>query len=315
MTRILIRFLYSVALLICLSTVAQSQIQMLVLPDTNRMLLGDQIKIRLSVTADTSIYEVVPVLDSIKTIPGFEIVREGDWTERSTGLSRIMEKELLFTAFEPGTYQFPSLAYNYQYKNEAKTGHSKPFELTVLPVHTNTPDIEPIKDIIPEPRNLMDYLWWILGGIALLAVIYFLIRYFKARKNAPIPEKVIPRKPAKEIALEALEGLRKSELWSSEDHKAYQYRLTDIMRDYLHQDFKIPYADTTDGIILRLKKKNWPTSILTILDESFNIADLVKFANAESRAEINLSYIQKLEDIVKHTSQPDFQTNTTSRWL
>lgn len=300
------RFLFHTALFTILFTVTgNAQIQLLVTPDTNKMLIGDQQKLTLSVTADTSIHTVEVDLDSVKSIAGFEILEESEWTDRSMGISHVMTRELKFTAFEPGTLHFPPLRYTYRYKGEMRTGISKPFDVTVLPLSTQTEEIEKIKDIIPEKRNFWDYAWWILGGLALAALIYFLIRHLRKTRTEK-PKATAPKRAARDIALEALQRLRESGLWSSEDHKAYQYALTAIIRNYLNDQFNIPLSLTTDGVLRRLRQLRWPRETVQVIDEAFHIADLVKFANAASRAEINHSYIGRLEDIVKMTATAEF---------
>lgn len=282
-----------------------SQIQLLVSPDTNKMLLGDQQNLHLSVTADTSIHSLELILDSVKSIAGLELMGMTDWTDKNMEGSHVMSREIKFTVFNPGTVSFPAIPYQYTYKGQSKVGYSKPFEITVLPLTTNTEDIENIKDIITEKKNFWDYIWWIISGLALLIIIYSIYRFLKRpKKQKSVAQKTT--RIASEVALEELQKLRDSGRWASDDHKGYQYALTEIIRQYLFAQFRIPFSLTTNEVIQKLSQQDWPQDTVKIIDESFNIADLVKFANAASRAEINHSYINKLEDIVRMTSTPEF---------
>ncbi len=289
---------------------ASAQIQLLCTPDTNRMLLGDQQKIKLSVTADKSITNIKVHLDSISKVPGFEILREEEWVESQTAGSKILTKSFIFTAFNPGTYTFPKIAYTYEYNGRRDTGYSKPFTLTVFPVQTKSQEIEKNKDILEESRNLSDYLWWIIGSLLILATIILVIYYFKHKKQSS--GKIKSGIPPAQTALQQLAELRASQLWASGEHKKYQYALTEIIRQYLNAQHGVRYSFTTGRILLQLNKWKWPVEWIQTIDESFRIADLVKFARAESQPEINLSYIGKLEEMIKAAEgiEPDNPQNS-----
>lgn len=283
---------------------ADAQIQLLCIPDTNRMLLGDQQKIKLSITADKAIRDIQVHLDSISKVQGFEIIRQEDWVESETAGSKILTKDIVFTAFNPGTFTFPGIAYTYEYNGMRDTGYSKAFTLTVFPVETKTKDLQKNKEILTESKNLYDYLWWIIAIAGLLLLFAGIIYYIRRRKQ--LQENRLPGLPPMQIALEQLGKLRENKLWASGEHKKYQFALTDIIRQYLNAQFGMRYSFTTSRILMQLRQWKWPALWVQIIDESFRIADLVKFAKAESQPEINLSYIDKLEEMVKATSADDF---------
>ena len=85
----------------------------------------------------------------------------------------------------------------------------------------------------------------------------------------------------------------------SEDHKAFQTVLSGILRKYLSEGHHIPALQKTSHEIVEImKKRSMPEYLYDITDKALNIADLVKFANAQSRIEINYSFIEKVENMI-----------------
>jgi hypothetical protein len=280
-----------------------AQIQMEVTADTNRMMVGDQLKLVFTITCEPSITVNKIVLDSITAVPGFEISEEKDWVERATAMSKILTKEMIFTAFEPGDYAFPEVPYLYSYQGKEKEARSRSWKLTVLPLNTSEEDIAPNKDIVVESFFFERYkttIFIALGLIALSVLLYYLNK--NRKKELPEMKFKMPELPPAEVALKALSSLRESRLWESEDHKVFQTALSGILRQYLSASLKIPALNSTSHeIVTLLKQINMSHNIVDTTDKALNIADLVKFANAQSRNEINYAFIGKVEELVDET--------------
>ena len=84
------------------STGAFGQIQMEITADTNRMIVGDQQKLIFTITCDPEISINKLDLDSITAVEGFELSEEQNWVENTTPMSKILTKDITFTAFNPG---------------------------------------------------------------------------------------------------------------------------------------------------------------------------------------------------------------------
>ena len=278
-----------------------AQIQMEVTADTNSILLGDRIKLTFTITCDPSISIKKLVLDSITTIPGFELSDEKEWVERKTQMSKILTKEMMFTAFEPGDYEFPAVPFFYDYQNTEKKGFSRPWRLKVLPMLNKSEDIAPNKDIVVVITfwdrfgvYIIISLAVILLGVLSALLVSYLKRRSKYTPRAPVMQISPAQKARKELAL-----LRKNELWKAEDHKMFQTKLSLILRIYLQEAFDIPaLKSTSHEIVSQLKKTGLPYNVIDTTDKALNIADLVKFAKAQSREEINFSFIGKVETLI-----------------
>lgn len=280
---------------------ASAQIQMEVTADTNSILLGDKIKLTFTITCDPSIAIKSLVLDSITKVPGFELSDEKEWVEKNTQMSKILTKEMMFTAFEPGDYEFPVVPYIYDYQGSEKTGFSKSWHLKVLPMLTKGEDIAPNKDIVVVITFWDRFGIYIIisSVIILLALLGFLFyNYLKRKRGKKSQEPIMQVSPAQR-ARDGLDLLRKSELWKAEDHKPFQTGLSLILRTYLQEAFDIPALNSTSHeIVSQLKKAGLPYNVVDTTDKALNIADLVKFANAQSREEINFSFIGKVEALI-----------------
>ena len=278
----------------------QAQIQMEVIADTNRMMVGDQQKLVFVITCDPAVEIVTLDLDSITAVEGFELLDERNWVEKKTPMSKILTKDITFTAFNPGEYNFPEVPYQYSLKGNMKTGTSKSWKLTVLPLNTSEEDIAPNKDIIVEVDFFDKYKWIIftLAGLGLLALIIFIIKKIIS-SNRKIEEKPYIKPDPAKVAAEELSALRQSGLWKSEEHKVFQTALSGILRKYLADAHNVPALfSTSHEIVDHLKILKMPEHLIDTTDKALNIADLVKFANAQSRQAINYDFIEKVENLV-----------------
>ncbi|MCO6461273.1 MAG: hypothetical protein J5I59_07710 [Saprospiraceae bacterium] len=281
----------------------QAQIQMEVTPDTNRILLGDRVKLTFTITCEPTIEIKNLVLDSITTLDGFELSHESEWVEKKTQMSKILTKEMILTVFNPGEYDFPKVPYNYIYQGKQKTGYSGQWHLTVLPLNTSSPEIAPNKDIVVDNSFWNLYGNWVIAGLCCLLAILLILYFIRRRKNIKSGTGGLPVEinPAKE-AIAALDRLESSNLWKSEDPVPFQTELSDVLRTYLQRVTRIPALHLTSyEIVASLRKAGLSNNIIDITDKALNIADLVKFAKAQSREEINYSFIAKVKALIHET--------------
>lgn len=167
-------------------------------------------------------------------------------------------------------------------------------------------DINPIKDIMYEKADITDYLVYIYILVALLLMM-LVGYYFYKRKNAKpsieLQEVIILIQPDQK-ALQALEHLKEENLWQNGQIKAYQTRLTDIIRTYLEERYGINAPEmTTDEIAIALKNVDFDMKYTIELKEILQVADLVKFAKATPDVDIHSLFMDKAVDFVINTRQ------------
>lgn len=119
----------------------------------------------------------------------------------------------------------------------------------------------------------------VLGGLGVgVGVGWVVRRWLESRRREPAPY-VDPR-PAHVIALEQLHRLAAEGLLEAGQIKAYYFRMSEIVRDYLERRFGFPAPEmTSDEIRARLAGLPIATEARLSLDDFLSETDLVKFAD------------------------------------
>jgi len=148
----------------------------------------------------------------------------------------------------------------------------------MAPVATNINNINDIRDIKPPVMipSGWEWLWWTLGALAVLAILYFAWRFWQKRR-LQIPEE--PLVPAHVRAKQKLEEA----LALISQPKEFCILVSDTIRFYLEErfDFRAPER-TTEEFLHELQS----TDLLAAeqkekLGEFLESCDLVKFAKYE----------------------------------
>lgn len=140
-----------------------------------------------------------------------------------------------------------------------------------------------ILDIKPAQAVSLFWFWGfllllVLGGLALLA------RFFRRQKQPTplIPAVKTSTKNPRENALAALEDLDQQGLCEKGQYRKYYFRLSEILKIYLQEEFAIPAVDATT------EELKWLVASLNRMDgkqkdtlHAMGVAlDLVKFARS-----------------------------------
>ena len=174
-----------------------------------------------------------------------------------------------------------------------------PVDLKHGPVDLKKPFAAPItfKEIAP----------WLLA-IILLAAILFLVIYAinRRNKNRPLFQRPAkPKTPPHLTAIQELDKLKEEQLWQQEKFKDYYTRLTDIVRVYIEDRFKMAAMEqTTHEIIAGFKesKESIENKSLLELKEILELADLVKFAKLTPLPDENFKMLSNAYLFVKETT-------------
>ncbi len=171
--------------------------------------------------------------------------------------------------------------------------------LTVLPLQTGQDDLELAGMVPPGSQASGRKLQWI--AVAVTAVVLIgLFLWLRRRREAPAP----PRPPWVRTT-EALEQLR-TEVRSHRIHLETAFvRLTDLVRNYLEERYRLPASvRTTDEFLEDLKSPDTPLPAgdKPFLGEFLEAADLVKFARMPPDEEQLLRAVDGAEKLVEHTT-------------
>ncbi len=280
--------------------------------DSTKIFIGDQIKFTVTIDQPSNLKLSLPVFrdtlcKNIEIISGPRI----DTTKGQSGRIKIIQKYLI-TSFDSGRYQVkPVFAEN---KNEGgmKRFYSDYSILEVMRVKIAPQDTTAkIFDIIKPykaPVTLGEILPWLLVAALLGAIVWAAIRYLpKLRKSEAETNVFIPSDPAHIIAFRELERLKSEELWQKGETKKYYTELTEILRQYLENRFRVyslelTTAETLEALVKTGFRKNGSYNDLkTVLTG----ADLVKFAKYNPVASENESHFQTSWNFVLVTKEDE----------
>ena len=193
----------------------------------------------------------------------------------------------------------------------------QPVEIEILQYQIDTlkTEIKDIKPLVEEPfsiKEILPLIYLILGIVALIVGLYFLVKYLRNRPKENKPQIVQKKQIPPHIkALKSLEDLRLKRLSEQGLKKQYYSELSEIVWIYLEERFSINACEMTKEEILEQMKmySEISTSDFENLKKMFFISDLVKFAKYESDdfADKNAWNISK--DFVNNTTvEPNIQT-------
>lgn len=256
--------------------------------DSTHMLIGDQMRLRIELSAPKdAVLEplnlTVMAADSV-----FEILAESKWDTLGTSGDKLrLQKNLLFIAWDSGYHRLPAIPIAYKLGGRTDTFFTRdiPIQVDLPRVDTALADIKPI---LTEPVKLQDFIWYMVG-VALLVLAIVLVLFLRKRKKNVVvgPPPVVQLLPH-ELALQQLEALKQQQMWQSGAVKGYHSALTHIVREYLENRYGIQALEqTTDEILAQLRKRDFDLALAQKLGDVLQTADLVKFAKAQPTAEFH----------------------------
>lgn len=280
--------------------------------DSTKIFIGDQIKYTVTVDKPAGLRITLPVLKDT-LCKNIEIISgpKTDSTMSQNGRIKIIQKYLI-TSFDSGRYQVRPVFAEAKSEGGLKRFYSDYSILEVMRVKIAPPDsTAKIFDIIKPykaPVTIGEALPWILLIILAGAITWAVIRFVRKHKKSENGAEVfVPSDPAHVIAFRELEKLRSEELWQKGEIKKYYTKLTEILRQYLENRYRVyslelTTAETLDALVRTGFKKNGSYNDLkTVLTG----ADLVKFAKYNPVASENESHFQNSWNFVLATKEDE----------
>jgi hypothetical protein len=142
---------------------------------------------------------------------------------------------------------------------------------------TNSPTVNDIRDIKPpvEIPSGLEWLWWTLGALAIVLILFALWKYLRKDKSAPVAPPIPAHIRAKQKLDEALALISQP--------KPFCVLVSDTVRFYLEERFEFRAPErTTEEFLRELQDTN-----LLLPDQKGSLGDflqqcdLVKFAKYE----------------------------------
>ncbi|MDQ3050971.1 MAG: hypothetical protein M3Q95_08815 [Bacteroidota bacterium] len=251
--------------------------------DTATILIGDQFMLSLEVNHPSNMQVIMPAVPD--TFALFEKVKQEavDTIVQQSDKSITLRQHFKFTSFDSGYHVIPPFAFLYRIPGDTtlQRAESDPILISVqtIPVDT-TRAIKDIKGQMVIPYSWKDALPY-AGGLLLAGLIFLIVFYLykKFRKVKTVPVIQVPKRPAHEIAFEALQQLDEAKLWQQGKYKAYFTGLSDIIRMFVENRWSVSAMEmTTEEIIhMQIISRQEP-AVFEQVKNLLELADLVKFA-------------------------------------
>jgi hypothetical protein len=277
---------------------ARAQVSMYA--DSTDLLIGDQVKVYLRVQSTNEDAWLNKDISWPDTMEAIRIIQTGEVRT----LSNAMIKEWLIGVYDTGVVLLPELPVVLLAGGGPDTLWSDSLPLSVEGVSDNAQELAPIKDIVREPKNLSDYLLWILipAVVVILGLIVWILYKRSLRRSEPVeaePEIVIPPHT---LALDKLDALEQKKLWQQGEVKAYHSELNYIIREYIQLRFGIPALESVTSDILRdLETLGLDKDLEVGLRDMLMAEDLIKFAKAEPPVEVHAEYLGLARSLILKT--------------
>lgn len=312
------KIIFSIVLLIALlfQRLNAQQIEANAQLDTSIIKIGEQAKLKLSIKyrLDNGKYVKVKFPEIADTIrKEIEVVQQSKIDtiiDNNDPYSFMLTRTIYLTSFDSGYWAIPPFRFNV---NDDTNG----VFTSALLLQVGTVDVDTtqaIKDIKPPFEQTYSFIDWIkdnmnvvyaiLITIVLVIVIIYLSK--KLKNTAPEVKIELPPIPAHIIAFEKLEKLKEQKLWQEGKLKLYHSALTDILREYIENRFKIQALEqTTDEILFGFRNVAVDEESKAKLKSTLLLADLVKFAKEQPLANENELSLSNVYDFINGTKKED----------
>ena len=272
--------------------------------DTNTILIGDQIKLNISVELNLNEeYNWPEFTDSV--YKKVEIISQSDLKEDTTENSKIISQQILLTCFDSGSYYLPPIVFNKNKKTEGLLLNVNTISINdssammdITDTKIGTKDDYTAEEIEEKERNFWKRIAWIIGILMLLFLIYYLIKKYKKGESVITKRKIIV--PPHITALNKLQNLQKKKLWQKGELKEYYSELSLILREYTENRFNFQALELpTSEIIKHLKQLD--SEILSKLESVLRKADNIKYAKGQSIDKENIESMDLSVQFINET--------------
>ena len=282
--------------------------------DKNKVTIGDKIRYTIVIEHDAGIQVQFPELGGnlgefeikdYKIIgPKTKLYFSPLWFKKKV----VTEYRYIITTFTTGEFKIPTSTITYSGDNgenkEIQSGEITVFVESVKPTDRDRDDIRDIKPPVGIPRGWFFYFCLIFIPLLLIGsgLGYLLYRqkkevsFFGEDKKKPLPPH--------ELAYERLEKLEAMGLIEQGKIKEYYIILSEIVRRYLEDRYKIPVLDRTTNELYRYLRQDtdMDRKHCSLLKEFLEECDLVKFSKYVPEEEIikdDTSTARKIIDLTK----------------
>ncbi len=283
--------------------------------DTSKIRIGEQAKLNLYLTYDSSIKDLKiewpSIADTITEKVEVISVSPIDTTlpEKSNSTKVYQHQQIIVSVYDSGYYAIPG----FKFVVNGDTTHPLYTMPLLLEVHTvptdtsatKTKDIKPPYEEKFNWKWYLSYIYWTIAAIIVIIIIILLTIYFTKKKPIVVePEK--PKTPAHILALENLQKIKDEQVWKEGLTKEYYSAISETIRQYIEDRFGMNALEsTTDEIMLAFRSQVVDKESKDKLQQLLMLSDLVKFAK-QTPIEVEHQFtIQNAFDFVNGTKREE----------
>ena len=288
--------------------------------DSVRIIVGDHLKMHLTVTAPSQKSVSVQPYEQWK-LANCEIVEVKPLVSNVKGEKTVYEQEATFISFDTGV---AAIAPIFVFESDTiPVGSSEllQFHVDSLPVFVDTTlafkDIKAPLDgedieLLPEEKAKSNWKKILLITLLVLAVLgtafYFLWKYGRKylhdKKVAEVKHKL--KENAGLVALNSLKSLKAKKLWQKGQVKDYYSELSEIIRTYIDSQWDVNAMEmVTMEIMEAIDNLDVDDEQMRELNILLERADLVKYAKEQPLVEENEVSYKKACEFVKVTDRAE----------
>jgi hypothetical protein len=277
--------------------------------------IGQQVELTISVSLPDS-SKLLSWPKFVDTSQKIEVIELSKIDTLSSSNLNTLQQKIVLTSFEPGNSAVPPMKFIVASQGLLDTIYTNSISLQVNTVAVDT--TKPFKDIkdiadVEEPsmyRQIVEYLkshsWIIWAVLTLVALALGLVVYFRKKRSTSLGGAKLPPELPHEKAFRQLKELQAAQLWQKDRIKEYYSTLSDIIRVYLEERYKINAPEQTTDELLALARSNREVKkVRTELKRLLRTADLVKFAKAHPLPNEHTACMDAAQEIVRRTMQKE----------
>lgn len=292
-----------IVILLCMSTwLAMAQVKVESAISSMEMLIGEQVKVDVSVTCSPQAQVVFPQTADIPQGMEFLGAIENDDKKASDG-QVLRSRSYVFTSFDDTLYYIPPMTVSV----DGKDYKTNQLALKVLDVEIDTLHLDqyrPAHDVQQNPFLWADWstaFWLSVLMLLFMAVAWYL--YIRLRDNKPVIAslRIVKRLLPHQKAMKAIEEIKAEHMVTSEDPKEYYTRLTDALRHYIDERYGFSAMEMTSSEIIDRLVQQGDATMLDELRQLFQTADLVKFAKHSTLINENDANLVNAIDYINKT--------------
>ena len=219
-------------------------------------------------------------------------------------------QQITISAYDSGYFAIPGFKF-FINNDSTNAFYSQSLFLEVHTVPTDS-SITKTKDIKPPFAEAFNWKWYskyFYWGFSLLVIIILIVLitiYFTKKNKIVVLKSEKPKIPAHIIALQSLEKIKNEQIWKEEKTKEYYSSISDTIRLYIEERFKINALESTTAEIMKaFRSQVVDKESKDKLQQLLMLSDLVKFAKQFPIISEHTFTLQNAFDFVNETKREE----------